>query len=833
MNHGDDVDVLIVGAGLSGIGLACYLQKLQPAKSFALLEARSATGGTWDLFRYPGIRSDSDLHTFGYEFKPWQHKKAIADGQAILDYLRETVAEHDLTSHIRLNHKVVQAQFDSREGLWQVTVLRTDTQQRLEMRCRWLFCAAGYYRYEQGHTPEFEGIGDFGGQVIHPQHWPQELDYAGRNIVVIGSGATAVTLVPALAQQAGHVTMLQRTPTYVMAIPSEDRIANWLKRWLPARTAHALTRSKNLAISRMIWNYCRKHPDKARARIRKFNLKALPPGYPVDEHFNPPYQPWDQRLCAVPDGDLFEAIASGKASVVTDHIERITPGGVRLRSGRFLEADIIVTATGLDLQQCGGMQLLVDGRPVDLSQSVAFKGMMLSGLPNFCTIVGYTNASWTLKVGLLCEHFCRLLAHMDEQGHQVCMPVLKNPEMPTRPLLDFGAGYVQRALSSMPRQGLEWPWLMSMDYREDVKVLRRGPVEDECLQFSSAVASTSGHGGCAPSWAVDSTEQEAGEDCFCELASGVRLCYRVTGPPDGAPLILIAGLGMQLTSWPPSLIAGLAERGYRVITLDNRDIGRSSRAAHPPAGRMTLMLRRPRTQAYTLEDMAGDVLGLMQHLQVEAAHVAGMSMGGMIAQAMASMAGPQVLSLISIFSTTGASSVGQPAVSTLRLLFRKPPQNRAEAAERLVALFRHIGPKSFDLHEAELRKEAGQAWDRGDGAQAHRGVRRQMEAIMKSGDRTRALHGVRAPTLVIHGDTDLLVHPSGGLATARAIAGAVLVQLHDMGHFIPRALVPTLADLIDGHAQRAGHAAASEPAARAQAHPLTSHRQECRHEELS
>lgn len=485
------VDVLIIGAGLSGIGLACYLQKEHPAKRYMIVEARASSGGTWDLFRYPGIRSDSDLHTFGYAFKPWVNDKAIADGPAILSYLRETAAEHGIDRHIHYGQKVTQANWHSDTARWHVEVQWVDSGERQTISCKWLFSAAGYYRYDEGYTPHIEGMDRFQGQLIHPQHWPENLDYSGKRVLVIGSGATAVTLVPAMADKAAHVTMLQRTPTYVLSLPAKDPIANGLRKVLPDTWAYALTRQKNIAISRRIYRFCQSRPQAARRLIRYLSAKALPAGYPVDQHFNPPYNPWDQRLCAVPDGDLFKAIGSGKASVVTDRIKTITEQGVSLESGQSLQADIIVTATGLNLQLFGGMRLSLDGQPVDLSQTVAFKGMMLSGLPNFAFAIGYTNSSWTLKVGLLCEHFCRILSHMDLHGYAVCKPELPTPDMPTRPLLDFGAGYVQRALPDLPRQGLHAPWLLPMDYRVDAQVLRKGPVEDPGLTFSRPAASRS------------------------------------------------------------------------------------------------------------------------------------------------------------------------------------------------------------------------------------------------------------------------------------------------------------------------------------------------------
>jgi monooxygenase len=482
----EHLDVLVVGAGISGIGAGRYLTTELPATSFAVLEARAASGGTWDLFRYPGIRSDSDLHTFGYEFKPWRDEQSIADAPRILAYLRETITENGLDAHIRYHHRVLAASWSTADARWTVDVERTDTGERLQLSAGWLFCAGGYYRYDEGFTPVFPGRERFRGPIVHPQHWPEDLDYAGKRVLVIGSGATAVTLVPAMAETAGHVTMLQRTPSYVMPVPRNDALADRLRALLGEERAFALTRRKNIARGIGIWKFCQKYPKAARRLIRWVNTKQLPEGYPVDEHFNPPYDPWDQRLCAVPDGDLFRAIRNGTADVVTDRIETFTENGVLLASGRELEADVIVTATGLNVQAIGGISLTVDGEPVHLPDTVAYKGMMLSGVPNFALAIGYTNSSWTLKIGLLCEHFCRLLAYMDAHGYDVARPEPSDPDMPTRPFLDFAAGYIQRAVDQLPRQGDRMPWLTSMSYSSDVKLLRADSVTDPELHLSRA-----------------------------------------------------------------------------------------------------------------------------------------------------------------------------------------------------------------------------------------------------------------------------------------------------------------------------------------------------------
>ncbi|MDG5484904.1 flavin-containing monooxygenase [Mycolicibacterium gadium] len=486
----EHVDVLIVGAGISGIGAAYYLQKEHPDRSYAILEARGATGGTWDLFRYPGIRSDSDLHTFGYEFKPWRDQDAIASADKILAYLRETSAENGIDAKIRFHHKVLGAAWSSADARWVIDVERRvageGTEELVQISANWIFCAGGYYRYDQGYTPQFKGRDRFRGQVVHPQHWPEDLDYAGKKVVIVGSGATAVTLVPAMADTAGHVTMLQRSPTYVLPVPSKDTFANAAQKLLGAERGYALARRKNIVKQRAVYQLSQKYPAAARKLIRHLNARELPAGYPVDEHFNPAYNPWDQRLCAVPDADLFKAISSGAASVVTDRIVTFTETGIQLESGKHLEADIIVTATGLNIQLLGGMSLTVDGTPVDLADSIAYKAMMLSGVPNFAFAFGYTNSSWTLKVGLLCEHFCRLLSHMDAQGYDIARADVVEDGMATRPMLDLSAGYVQRALDRLPKQGDGDPWRVSMNYYHDVEMLREGSIVDPHLQFASS-----------------------------------------------------------------------------------------------------------------------------------------------------------------------------------------------------------------------------------------------------------------------------------------------------------------------------------------------------------
>lgn len=493
----ENVDVLIIGAGISGIGAARYLRTEHPGRTIAIVEARESAGGTWDLFRYPGIRSDSDLHTFGYAFKPWTDKQAIADAPRILDYLHETIEENDLAPHIRYGHRVIAASWSSADARWSVTVERTDTGDHIQISAQWIFCGSGYYDYDEGFSPDFTARERFQGQIVHPQHWPEDLDYTDKRVVVIGSGATAVTLLPAMAERAAHVTMLQRTPTYIIPLPREDAIANTLKKVLGNERGYALTRQKNVAQQRVLFELCQRFPKTARRIIRKINQSQLPDDYPVDTHFNPPYNPWDQRLCVVPDADLFRTIRSGKASIVTDRVETFTETGIRLESGEELAADIVVTATGLNIKIIGGIDLSVDGERVSLPDTVVYRGMMLSGVPNFALAIGYTNSSWTLKIGLICEYFCKLLAHMDAAGYDTVWAVA-DPDMPTRPLLDFGAGYVQRALDTLPKQGPEAPWVMSMSYYTDRRLLR-GHVADDNLRFAVAGERTVSATTAAPS----------------------------------------------------------------------------------------------------------------------------------------------------------------------------------------------------------------------------------------------------------------------------------------------------------------------------------------------
>jgi monooxygenase len=478
----EHVDVLVVGAGLSGVGAACRVVTDAPGATFLVLEAREAIGGTWDLFRYPGVRSDSDMFTLSYRFRPWTGTTSIADGWSIRRYIEETAREYGVTERIRFGHRVVGAEWSSDDARWTVTAQRTDTGETVTVTCRWLTVAAGYYRYDGGFRPRFEGEESFRGTIVHPQHWPEDLDYAGKRVVVIGSGATAITLVPSLTEQAAHVTMLQRTPSYVVSLPGRDPVATALRRRLPAAVAYRVVRVKNVLLTTLMYQFSRRRPAAMKALLRKGLIKQLPAGYDVDTHFRPPYDPWDQRLCVVPDGDLFKVLSEGSASIVTDRIARFSETGVVLESGEEIPADVIVTATGLRVQPLGGMTLAVDGEKVDLASRYSYKGMMFTGVPNLAMVFGYTNASWTLRADLINRYTCRLLRHMDAHGYVSATPVAPTDGQ-SSPFVDLTSGYIQRALDELPRQGSRSPWRVYQNYLMDRRLMRRGDLADEGMSF--------------------------------------------------------------------------------------------------------------------------------------------------------------------------------------------------------------------------------------------------------------------------------------------------------------------------------------------------------------
>ncbi len=477
-------DVLVVGGGISGIGAGYHLQTKCPDKSYAILEGRHDIGGTWDLFRYPGIRSDSDMHTLGFSFRPWTDPKAIADGPAILKYLRETAEEFGIDKHIRFNAMVKRAAWSTADSTWTVDVENPETQEVTQYSCNFLFMCSGYYKYDQGYAPDFPGAENFAGRIIHPQFWTEDIDYKDKKVVVIGSGATAVTLVPEMAKDAAHVTMLQRSPTYVVSRPPEDAIANWLRDNVSAKLSYSVTRWKNVLLGMYFYNLCKRNPQKVKNMLLNGVREQLGEDYDVETHFTPAYNPWDQRLCLVPNGDLFESIKEGRASVVTDQIETFTETGIKLKSGEELEADLIITATGLALQVAGGADLFVDGRKVNLADTMYYKGMMYSDVPNLASSFGYTNASWTLRSDLTCSYVCRLINFMDERGHTQCTPRLTDPEVEEQPWVDFSSGYIQRSMYLFPKQGSKNPWKLPQNYALDTMTLKYGSLENG-MEFSS------------------------------------------------------------------------------------------------------------------------------------------------------------------------------------------------------------------------------------------------------------------------------------------------------------------------------------------------------------
>ena len=483
----EHLDVLIVGAGLSGIGAGHYVQTECPWATYAIFEARDAIGGTWDLFRYPGIRSDSDMFTLGYSFRPWDGAKSIADGDSILQYIKDTAAEEGIDGHIRFNHRILRADWSTADARWHITAQHTVTGETLELTAGFVFSCSGYYRYDQGYTPDFAGMDRFGGTIVHPQHWPEDLDYAGKRVVVIGSGATAVTLIPSLAETAGHVTMLQRSPTYIATLPARDPIADLLRRVLPDRWLGPAIRWFKALTTQASFQLSRRYPKLVKRLLRYGVKRQLPEGYDIATHFTPRYDPWDQRLCVVPDGDLFTAIKQDRASVVTDRVATFTEDGILLESGAELPADIIITATGLELLFLGGIEMTVDGEPVRLPERLTYKGMMLEGVPNLAIAIGYTNASWTLKCDLTCNYVARVLNHLHATGLRQCTPVNRDATVVPAPLLGLTSGYVQRSADRFPKQGSRFPWQVYQSYLRDYRALKMSGIEDDAMVFSNPV----------------------------------------------------------------------------------------------------------------------------------------------------------------------------------------------------------------------------------------------------------------------------------------------------------------------------------------------------------
>lgn len=656
----EHVDVLIVGAGLSGIGAASHIRRDRPGKSLLILESRSAVGGTWDLFRYPGIRSDSDMYTLGYSFRPWTDGKAIADGASIRQYILDTVHAENLDSRIRTNHRVVSAEWSSATAVWTVTAIADEVHDQatkveaaepasppvtVTFTCAFLFVCSGYYRYDEGYTPAIPGLEDFAGTVVHPQHWPAGLDYADKRVVIIGSGATAVTLVPSIARAAEHVTMLQRSPTYISPVPSGDRLADRIRGRLPGQVAYNIVRAKNVMYSMLTYQLSRRRPEVMKSLLRKAAVASLPSGFDVDTHLAPTYQPWDQRLCAIPDGDLYEAISGGSADIVTDRIERVTEDGIRLSSGGHLGADILVTATGLNLLVIGGMQLTVDGRPVEVGETIAYKGMMLDGVPNFALTIGYTNASWTLKADLVARYVGRILRRMDRRGLDIVVPLAPDAVRrgPLAPLIDLQAGYIQRSLAQVPKQGARAPWRLRQNYLRDFLLLRVGRITDD-VHFSRR---SDRRPPVEPEQITRVTSDPPGTDHL--TAGGLRLRYRDTG--EGPPLLLLHGIGQSLEDWNEQ--HDRLSSTHRVISLDLPGFGYSQRPAAP----------------VTLRRLAQAVPEFLDALDVtEPVHVIGNSLGGAVAMSF-SVAHPRRVSSLVLVNSAG---FGSEVTIALRLLAVRP-----------------------------------------------------------------------------------------------------------------------------------------------------------------
>lgn len=476
-------DIIIIGAGLSGIGAACHFSKNCPDKSYTVFEARDKIGGTWDLFKYPGIRSDSDMHTFSYRFKPWTHHKSISDASTILQYLEETVEEYQLNDKINFNHQMTAVSWSSQQKEWTVHGTDKITAQAVQARCNFLMLCTGYYDYEKGYTPAFKGLDNYQGQFVHPQKWTPDIQYENKEVIVIGSGATAVTLIPAMVEKAMHISMLQRSPSYMISRPLHDPFARIVHRMLPGKLAHFLSRWKNILLSMYLYRVARKYPEKTAEYIQDQVRKELPSNYDLDTHFSPNYKPWDERLCVIPDNDLFQAIKSGKCTMLTDHIDRFTADGILLQSGEEIKADLIISATGLVLKMAGGMKITVDGEEQHFSQLLNYKGLMIENIPNMAAIIGYTNASWTLKADLVCDYVCRLLKYMNENDYIYCTPKTAEKDMVKRPVIDFSSGYIQRGIDVLPKQGDQFPWRLHQNYVKDMIMLKYRKLDDNYLEF--------------------------------------------------------------------------------------------------------------------------------------------------------------------------------------------------------------------------------------------------------------------------------------------------------------------------------------------------------------
>jgi cation diffusion facilitator CzcD-associated flavoprotein CzcO/pimeloyl-ACP methyl ester carboxylesterase len=760
------VDVVIVGAGLSGIGAASILKRDRPGTSLLILESRNAVGGTWDLFRYPGVRSDSDMSTLGYSFRPWTDSRALADGDAIRDYITSTVVDEGLEPVIRLNHRVVSASWSSADSRWTVTAVRTpaggpewkqnDPQgETVTITCSFLHVCSGYYRYDQGYAPEIAGLESFEGRVVHPQKWPTDLDYTGSRVVVIGSGATAVTLVPSMAERAEHVTMLQRSPTYIASVSSVDRLADRLRGRMPARVAYSLVRAKNIIWSQFTYQFARRLPGAMKGVLRKAAAQRLPANFAIDPHLTPTYEPWDQRLCAIPDGDLFTAIRRGRAHIVTARIQCVTPDGIDLVGGEHLDADVIVTATGLNLLYLGGMRLVVDGRDVDVSKTLAYKGMMLAGVPNLSMTIGYTNASWTLKADLVARYVARLLKFMDRHGYASVTPRADSTVVAGEltPLIDLAAGYVRRSIRSLPKQGERTPWRLHQNYVRDFVLLRTGRVTDS-VRFGLAGERTPDRRVLLDRPGMATIEVD-----------GRCIRYRVTG--SGPAVLLVHGIGQSLDDWNEQ--HELLSARHTVYTLDLPGFGYSERLPGlATLGRLAAVLPR-----------FLDALGV-----THAIPVAGNSLGGAVAMQFAADH-PERVSALVLADSAGFGSeaalalrlltvpglgevLSRPRLSTARMTVRALFHDPAHATEvRIARAFRLSQRPGHSRTTLDIARNLGTL----------RGIKSSWREALLS---QKATHD--RPVLLMWGAHDRIL-PFSQLAAARsALPNAAVTVFADAGH---------------------------------------------------
>ncbi|WP_312179782.1 alpha/beta fold hydrolase [Arthrobacter sp.] len=771
----EHVDVLIIGAGLSGVGAAAHLVRESPGKRYTVLESRGAIGGTWDLFRYPGIRSDSDMYTFGYAFKPWTEPKAISDGASIKRYVEETADEYGITENIRFHHKVRSAGWSTSEGRWTVTAERTDTGETVVITASWIMGATGYYNYDQGYAPSFEGQDRFGGQIVHPQHWPENLDYEGKRVIVIGSGATAVTLVPNLAAKAEHVTMLQRTPTYIASVPAVDPLANVLRRALPDSVAYPVLRWKNMLNLHLQYTLSRSKPDMVRAKIRKDTIKQLPAGYDVDTHFNPPYNPWDQRLCAVPDGDLFATLRDGQASIATGGIRSFTETGIELESGEHLPADIIVTATGLNLRWLGGMTLSVDDETINIGERFAYKGMMISGVPNLNMVSGYTNNSWTLKADLISRYACHLLKHLDANGYVSATP--RTPVGETaNPFLDLDAGYIRRGVGEMAKQGAHVPWRLHQNYMKDIGLFSNRRLEDGSMSFQrrrtggELSAHTSTEGLRAPATRTLAVD-------------GSQVRYRDEG--EGTPVVLVHGIGRSLEDWIDQHEL-LADQGYRVLSVDLAGYGESE----------------PLEATYSLPALARFLEGFLDAAGItEPAHLVGNSLGGAVAMQLAVQSPQRVRSLV----LSNSAGFGKEVALPVRLMSFRPlgelmlsKPSPASARRLELSLFNDpalVTDERVDLGFRLASRPHGNKvfLDTAAALGTIRGSREEWRKILTDG-----LSASRIPTLVIWGEQDKIFPFTHLAAAAALLPHAKTHAFRGTGHMPQIERAAEFADLIAG-----------------------------------